>query len=157
MLIDAGTRELAVVWQLFRGDTTTHFVHGLLTWEARMSARSGRVVVVTGGTRGHRPRPGARAARAGLPGRRSAVAPATSVDAAVGVLSEAAPGRVSGVPADVTDRAAVQALWDHAVATFGRVDVWINNAGLSSPRLPLPDVPADDGRRGGRDQPGAAR
>ncbi|MBD3926737.1 hypothetical protein IEZ26_19110 [Nocardioides cavernae] len=33
VLIDAGTRDLAVVWQLFRGDTTTHFVHGLLTWE----------------------------------------------------------------------------------------------------------------------------
>ena len=34
VLIDSGTRDLAVVWQLFRGDTTTHFVHGLLTWEA---------------------------------------------------------------------------------------------------------------------------
>ncbi len=32
VLIDSGTRDLAVVWQLFRGDTTTHFVHGLLTW-----------------------------------------------------------------------------------------------------------------------------
>jgi hypothetical protein len=34
VLIDSETRELAVVWQLFRGDTTTHFVHGLLTWES---------------------------------------------------------------------------------------------------------------------------
>ena len=34
VLIDADTRDLAVVWQLFRGDTTTHFVHGLLTWES---------------------------------------------------------------------------------------------------------------------------
>lgn len=34
VLIDSDTRELAVVWQLFRGDTTTHFVHGLLTWES---------------------------------------------------------------------------------------------------------------------------
>ena len=34
VLIDADTRELAVVWQLFRGETTTHFVHGLLTWES---------------------------------------------------------------------------------------------------------------------------
>ena len=32
----------------------------------------------------------------------------------------------------------VQALWDHAVATFGQVDVWINNAGISAPRRPLP-------------------
>jgi hypothetical protein len=34
VLIDADTRELAVVWQLFRGETVTHFVHGLLTWES---------------------------------------------------------------------------------------------------------------------------
>ena len=34
VLIDSGTRDLAVVWQLFRGDTTTHFVHGLLTWQS---------------------------------------------------------------------------------------------------------------------------
>lgn len=35
VLLDASTRELAVVWQLFRGDTTTHVLHGLLTWEPR--------------------------------------------------------------------------------------------------------------------------
>ena len=34
----------------------------------------------------------------------------------------------------------MQALWDHAVATFGGVDVWINNAGISAPRRPLPEV-----------------
>ena len=34
-LIDPDTRELAVVWQLFRGDTSTHFVHGSLVWEPR--------------------------------------------------------------------------------------------------------------------------
>jgi NAD(P)-dependent dehydrogenase (short-subunit alcohol dehydrogenase family) len=107
-----------------------------------MSERSGRVVVVTGGTRGIGHGLArellARDCRVVICGRSG-----PSVDAAVGVLSEAAPGRVSGVPADVTDRASVEALWDHAVVTFGRVDVWINNAGLSSPRLPLPDVPAD--------------
>ena len=34
VLIDPDTRELAVVWQLLHGDTTTHYVHGLLTWDA---------------------------------------------------------------------------------------------------------------------------
>lgn len=34
-LIDPSTRELAVVWQLLKGDTTTHYVHGSLAWEAR--------------------------------------------------------------------------------------------------------------------------
>ena len=47
------------------------------------------------------------------------------------------------ITADVGDRTAVQALWDHAVTTYGRVDIWINNAGLSAPRRPLPEVPQD--------------
>ena len=51
VLIDADTRELAVVWQLFHGETTTHFVHGLAE-PGRPVSLSGRVVVVTGGTRG---------------------------------------------------------------------------------------------------------
>ncbi|KHL15895.1 UNVERIFIED_CONTAM: hypothetical protein LK11_19340 [Mumia flava] len=33
VLIDPDTRDLAVVWQLMRGDTTSHVVHGLLSWE----------------------------------------------------------------------------------------------------------------------------
>ena len=33
-LIDPTTRELSVVWQLISGETTTHFAHGLLTWES---------------------------------------------------------------------------------------------------------------------------
>ncbi|HQX74787.1 MAG TPA: SDR family oxidoreductase [Thermoflexales bacterium] len=37
-------------------------------------------------------------------------------------------------PCDVSDLAQVQALWDAAVAGFGRVDIWINNAGIGSPR-----------------------
>ena len=34
-LIDPTTRELAIVWQLMHGETTTHWVHGSLQWEAR--------------------------------------------------------------------------------------------------------------------------
>lgn len=34
-LIDPQTRELAIVWQLLRGETTTHWVHGSLRWESR--------------------------------------------------------------------------------------------------------------------------
>ena len=56
-----------------------------------------------------------------------------AVDEAVGKLTpEAAEGaRVIGVPADVSDAAQVQALWDHAVAELGSVDLWINNAGVA--------------------------
>lgn len=35
VLIDPTTRELAIVWQLMHGETTTHWVHGSLQWEAR--------------------------------------------------------------------------------------------------------------------------
>jgi NAD(P)-dependent dehydrogenase (short-subunit alcohol dehydrogenase family) len=38
---------------------------------------------------------------------------------------------VHGHPCDVTDLDQVQALWDAAVVRYGRVDIWINNAGIS--------------------------
>ncbi|MFI5429789.1 SDR family NAD(P)-dependent oxidoreductase [Aeromicrobium sp. UC242_57] len=68
-----------------------------------------------------------------------------SVDTGVSALREglADPGRVLGVVTDVSDRAAVQALWDQAAAHFGRVDIWINNAGVSAPRGPLAEQPAE--------------
>jgi NAD(P)-dependent dehydrogenase (short-subunit alcohol dehydrogenase family) len=42
--------------------------------------------------------------------------------------------RVWGQACDVTQLAQVQALWDAAQARFGRIDVWINNAGLGHPQ-----------------------
>ena len=39
--------------------------------------------------------------------------------------------RVFGFPCDVTVPEQVKALWDGAVAHFGRVDIWVNNAGHS--------------------------
>ncbi|WP_106403544.1 SDR family oxidoreductase [Actinocorallia populi] len=38
--------------------------------------------------------------------------------------------RVAALPCDVTEEAQVLALYEHAKATFGRVDVAVNNAGL---------------------------
>ncbi|GAA2211615.1 SDR family oxidoreductase [Nonomuraea monospora] len=51
-----------------------------------------------------------------------------------------------GLVADVADRDQLQALWDHAADTCGRVDVWINNAGVSHPREPAWRLPADQAR-----------
>ncbi|GAA4529001.1 SDR family oxidoreductase [Nonomuraea ferruginea] len=51
--------------------------------------------------------------------------------------SATAPEDGLGVVADVTDRAQVRELWDTAVAEYGRVDVWINNAGVTQRRVPL--------------------
>jgi NAD(P)-dependent dehydrogenase (short-subunit alcohol dehydrogenase family) len=103
-----------------------------------MTSPQGRVVVVTGGTRGI----GlglareflARGCRVVICGRSE-----SSVTHGLTALgaSSGAEGRVTGLATDVSDRAAVQALWDHAVATFGRVDIWINNAGVSSANAPI--------------------
>lgn len=39
-------------------------------------------------------------------------------------------GTASSFAADVADKDQVQALADYAVGTYGRIDVWVNNAGL---------------------------
>ena len=53
-------------------------------------------------------------------------------------------GKVLGVATDVTDAVQVQALWDQAVAAYGRVDVWINNAGVANTTRKIVDIPAGD-------------
>ncbi len=55
----------------------------------------------------------------------------TSTKAAVTSLAaEAVAERVEGFAADVTVYEQVQGLWAAAQSRFGRVDIWINNAGL---------------------------
>ena len=93
------------------------------------------VVVVTGGTRGI----GRGLVREFLARGCSVVYCGRTLPA-----SPDADPRLLGVVADVTDRAAVQRLWDEAVTAFGRVDIWINNAGVSTARKPLWELaPAD--------------
>jgi short-subunit dehydrogenase len=52
-----------------------------------------------------------------------------TLDAVVGRIT-AAGGRALAVPCDVTDRAQVDRLAAAAVERFGRIDTWVNNAGL---------------------------
>ena len=52
--------------------------------------------------------------------------------------------KVTGLTCDVTDSKQVQALWDAAAAKFGKVDIWINNAGASNTALPMWDVDPDE-------------
>ncbi len=49
---------------------------------------------------------------------------------AVAELSDAGEGNVAGAVCDVRDEAQVSALFAHAVAEFGGVDVLVNNAGI---------------------------
>src|SRR5499425_3874782 len=62
-------------------------------------------------------------------------------------LEEAASGgKASGakslvVPTDVSDPAAIKALFAKTKETFGRLDVLFNNAGIGAPAVPLEDLP----------------
>ena len=52
--------------------------------------------------------------------------------------------RVWGQPCDVTQFDQVQALWDAAQAHYGRVDIWINNAGLGHSQGDLCRMPPEE-------------
>lgn len=100
------------------------------------------VIVITGGSRGI----GLGLARAFLPhGCRVVICGRD--ERTVRTAARAAGPDVLGVRADVTSRAEVSRLWDEAASRFGRVDHWINNAGIAlEPRL-LHEIPEDDVRR----------
>jgi NAD(P)-dependent dehydrogenase (short-subunit alcohol dehydrogenase family) len=51
--------------------------------------------------------------------------------------------QVLGVTCDVSDEAQVAAMIDQAVATFGRLDMAFNNAGIQAPPSDAADEPAD--------------
>lgn len=58
-----------------------------------------------------------------------------SVDQALEELAHKYPGeRMGGFPSDMGDYTQVKSLWDAAVARFGAVDIWINNAGIAQPQ-----------------------
>ncbi len=56
------------------------------------------------------------------------------------IAQSGAAARALAVPTDVADADAVRALFDAAVAAFGRVDVVFNNAGVGAPPIPLEDL-----------------
>jgi NAD(P)-dependent dehydrogenase (short-subunit alcohol dehydrogenase family) len=59
-----------------------------------------------------------------------------NVQEATGRLSEKhGTDRVRGGAADVAIYDSVRGLWDSALAQFGRIDIWINNAGQSHPQM----------------------
>ncbi len=55
-------------------------------------------------------------------------------------------GRALAVPTDVTDEMAVQQLAERAVQQFGKIDIWVNNAGVIL-YGPLNETPMADYRR----------
>ena len=51
---------------------------------------------------------------------------------------------VFGMSCDVTIPAQVQALWDRSVEQFGKIDIWINNAGTSGEQGLVWELPSDE-------------
>ena len=101
-----------------------------------------KVAVITGGSRGL----GYAIAEAyGNEGAKVVIASRTprSVDRAVDSLQEAG-CQATGLVCDVSNLQQVEALAELAVCTFGRIDIWINNAGLSAPYGPTAHIPSED-------------
>lgn len=61
-------------------------------------------------------------------------------------LSGAPATRALAIATDVTDQAAVRALFARTHETFGRLDLLFNNAGVSAPAVPLEEVPLEKWR-----------
>ncbi len=53
-------------------------------------------------------------------------------------------GQALALTTDVTDDAAVEALAKGAIEAFGRLDIWVNNAGGSPIQAPLVDIPREE-------------
>ena len=101
-----------------------------------------KVAVITGGSRGLGLAIAQTYARAGA---KVVIASRTShaVDLAVDSL-RASGYQAAGLDCDVADMAQVEALAQHAIQTFGRMDIWVNNAGLSAPYGPTVHIPRRD-------------
>jgi NAD(P)-dependent dehydrogenase (short-subunit alcohol dehydrogenase family) len=101
-----------------------------------------KVAVVTGGTRGLGLSIARALAHSGASVVIASITP-TSVKTAVNKLKEEG-FTVSGMVVDVADLEQVQALAEQAVALYGRLDIWVNNAGIAGPYGPTVSMSPQD-------------
>ncbi len=69
------------------------------------------------------------------------------LDEASAEIVSAFPATVRATVADVGDPSSVRALFDDVESHFGRLDLLVNNAGLSSPSVPLDELSFEDWNR----------
>ena len=71
-----------------------------------------------------------------------------TVDQVVAELAaEFGSDQVTGCACDITSIEQLQGLWDCGFTAFGKVDVWINNAGMDIAHKPIYEADADDLKR----------
>ncbi|GAA4450106.1 SDR family NAD(P)-dependent oxidoreductase [Phytohabitans houttuyneae] len=102
------------------------------------------VVVITGGSGGIGAATALRLARRGAAVVVGARRPGATAEVVSACRAEG--GRALGVPVDVTEPAAVEALAQRAVEEFGRLDAWVNNASVAAYGT-FTDQPIDEFRR----------
>ncbi|MBZ0280594.1 MAG: SDR family oxidoreductase [Anaerolineae bacterium] len=98
-----------------------------------------KIAVITGGTRGL----GLGIAQAYAAAGAKVVVAGRSQSTIDKALKELPEGQAAGISCDVGDLEQVEALGEFALKTFGKIDIWVNNAGLSAPFGPTVDIPTD--------------
>src|SRR5438093_2969311 len=93
----------------------------------------GKIALITGGSRGIG---AAIAKRLAVDGANVAITYTKGAEAAASVVKEIerAGRKAIAIHADATDAGAVEAAVEKTVATFGRLDVLVNNAGTAIPK-----------------------
>jgi NAD(P)-dependent dehydrogenase (short-subunit alcohol dehydrogenase family) len=105
---------------------------------------NGTVIVITGSTRGF----GNALARALLAKGAKVVLSGREQQTVERVAAElSALGEVCGLACDVSQAAQVYALARFALERYGRIDVWVNNAGITPPPGGILDFPPEEAER----------
>jgi NAD(P)-dependent dehydrogenase (short-subunit alcohol dehydrogenase family) len=92
---------------------------------------NGRSAIVTGGSKGLGLAMAERLAASGADVAILARGPATLADAKA-LIQNGAKGKVAAISCDVSKMAPIQAAYDQVMSEFGKIDIFVNNAGQST-------------------------